>query len=470
MLVMRLEELAIKLQTARYDVRDTGRMLNECSEQLAATEKALNTTAANLKDANNKILNKICGEAKPGEMVEEKSDSETKTCSDCNFRLREAWLDEQDHKVMVKECQSHLAQAREDNRTASATARECLHQRNQLQKRLKGCELLIQDLRLQDPVAKEEQPEVRNQGCECISQSTESKKGKDATKRSVGKSSVPKERVATTDLADKQANMCVQQLKEVTANLTILETTLENCSSHLKQERADKSTVAERDEDCKRELSRSRDRLEKEGGSLIQCENQLKQTRSELSNAMKQCPDGSKSKPNAPESGLKDSNNDRPSSKSRDETAKLTRCNEELRTATDTIRWKTNQMEKCAENLVQARGKVQSLSASLLETESTQETIIFHLKSRYQKQVDDQTLYYEQKLEHAENENSLLVSIIKSIFVLFVVIVLYCLFFSVPYNLFLLLDSYSYRFRTFVGIRDRRVLYHVNFRRVRYPH
>jgi len=450
-------------------------MLSECSDQLAATRQSLNTTDTKLKDAVKVPNGRDRGKDKTGgKVVEHSSDSSAEKSSTCCRKLDEARADLHAQEMMMKNCSSRLAQARDDELAVAATAIECSHHRNWLQQQLEEYRALF----LQNPVAKEDLPGVKKQDCDCAERSTRPNKGKEI-RRAAESSTGPKETAETSDSANEQASSCVRRLTETQANLTVQETLLKNCSGRLKQERANKLAASATAKECARELDGSRDRLETKTATLAQCENELKQTKLALSNAMDRCPKGAKSKPEAFKAGLGEDESNRPncrSTKSKVESAKLTKCNNELTTALETVRWKTKQLEKCADNLVRARGEVQSLTTTLSETNSAHETIVENLQHRCHEQLEnvkDAMRYCQKEIEQvaaACEVDLLLVAINISILVIVVILLLYYwLFRVVGYNLLLLLANYNARwFQILMGIRGRLVLYRVNFARPRY--
>ena len=133
-MALRLEELAAKLQTARYDVRDTSRALSECSEQLVATRHSLNTAERKLENAR-KIPNEISrGKAdKAGEKVVKETPG---ICSIVCSKLEEIRANQRTQDMMIRNCSSRLDRSLEDERVAVAAAEKCSHERSRLQRQL----------------------------------------------------------------------------------------------------------------------------------------------------------------------------------------------------------------------------------------------------------------------------------------------------------------------------------------------
>lgn len=467
-LALRLEELAVRLQTARYGASDTARLLSECSEQLGATPYRLNATKVQLKTAKTVLNEKDCGKggSAGGKLTEDRSDFVPKIaiCSIACLKLEEMRSRQQIQETMINNCSIRLEQARNGELTAAVAAIECLHKRDRLQQLLKEC------------ADEEKLNEVKKQGCNCARESATSKNDIEAFRAAEPIKEGTMDQKEITDgfnSKNKTVISCTQQLTEARSNLTIRESMLENCSRDLKQERADRLAASETAVKCARELDGVRDRLgaKTTAIALAKCESQLKQSNLALSNAMNQCPRVSENKPEAPRAGHSDGECQSTKFK-----VELTRCNEELESTGETARWKTLQLDKCAENLVQTRREVQALTTLLKKTNSNHETVVKTLELSHREELKNLRFRHRQELEQAKaycyDVDLLLDLMTKSLAFIFVIAPVYFwlmfLILLVGYILYLTMGRYWPRYQNFVGVRDRQVLYRVNFRSPRH--
>ena len=462
------------MTAARYEAREMKRLLKDCSDQLAATKQTLHTAEKKLKDSSEVRNGTEYTREKIGEPVKATLDSATTEDSDCVRQLMEASANLQHQQMTLENCSSHLVQVRKDELTATATAKECSVHVKWLQQRL---EEYMQGEAEKDGLGK--------LGCNCGRRSKESKNVTNAFRTTEYRCDNNKEPVETgvnSDSANEQGGNCISQLTEARANLKTQEMWLRNCSSNLTQERKDKLSAAATAEECARQLNQSQHRLKVKTATLNQCQNQLKETHKNattISSALEHCGKDLISRQKVEQAGRKER-----STKMKGESAKLANCTEKLTTALDTVRWNTEQKNRCAESLVKARGEVQSLTTRLSETRTTienlklrqrdklqdtrsdYETVINNLKLRQQENLE--TVISNLQLRHEEEmgQAALLVPIYKSTFVVFLLFIYPCCIVKI-YNL-LAPTYYAHRFQNFIGIRGRHVLYRVNFRRPRY--
>ena len=471
-LAQRVEEYSIQLQTAGRDARDFQRMLTECSDRLSTTQQDLNDTETELKDSYEALSGGDRGRnTTGGKGVEKTSDS----ASAGKYGISGVQLEEvhgiEHAQEMMKNGSSHLTQDRDDELGMDLIATKSFPHTNWLQQPVEKYRAVFP----RTPVEKEKKLHgVKQQGCHC----DESRSGtkaeggeKTATGAKEADSALDSASDSATNSAKEQDRSCVRQLTEAQENLTIQEEMLRNCTGVLAAERQDKLRVMTTASGCTSELKWATQRLKTNTATLAECEERLKHVTTVLSNTMAQCAWRPKSKPKAPGAGLGngDDGGGCESPKARADRAKLARCSEELTAVEDAVRWKTKQLEKCAEDLLQARGEVFSLTASLAEASSTHEILVENLEHAHREQLDH--IMAELRLRHQEEleqtaagceVDSLLVPINKAIFVT-LLIVMYLWLIPVGHNPLLLLVNYSRRFQTFVGMQGRQVLYRVNF-------
>ena len=258
---------------------------------------------------------------------------------------------------------------------------------------------------------------------------------------------------------------CENQAKDIHKNLTTLSSSMEECAKDLKSRPKVEPTGCK---ECVRKLNQSEDHLKLKTSTLTKCENQLRDT----SSSLQQCTKDLKSRPKVEDIGLKkcECNDKQRSTKSKGETAKLTKCNEDLATATDTVRWKTQQLNKCADNLVKTRGEVQLLTARLSETYSDHYTTVKNLEIRHEEKLEniisDLQLRCQRSLDQAafdcntDERAELLLPICQSIFVvLLILLILVCLLHLIPEEFNPHRPTgfayYLYKLRYLIGIRGR---------------
>jgi len=426
-LARRMEEYATEIKAALQEARDSRRMLSECSERLAGTQHALNITETK--------LNETLPDKTGGKGVEKTSDFAESTPG---VHLEEVHCRPNKHaEEMMKSGSIHVTLERQNELGTAATATECLPHTNWLQQRL----------------------EVAKQVCS----SDESRNGTEA-EHGGETATGPKE---TFNSADEQDCSCSRQLTEAQANITVQEEMLRNCTELLAMERVDKRMLSVTASGCASELKWSTQRLKTKTATLTQCEGRLQHMTLVLPNAVNRCRRRSKSKPKI---GIGDGSISCELAKSTGDRTKLARCTEKLTTAEDAVRWKTKQQEKCAERLLKA-------TASLAEASSVHETDVENLELRHREKlaniITELRLRHQRELEEANagcEIDSPLIPITKTIFVMFLICIGYVWSISVVHYLLLLLPTnYSHWFRTLIGIRSRLVEYRVNFMN-RYRH
>lgn len=465
----RLEESSLKLATARFEIRNTLRTLNDCSDQLAETKHTLHATEIKLKDANDVLSRTKVDKCK---LAKAASNSATKEeDSSCTRQLAEARANLKTKETMLKNVSSHMTQEREDKLLAAATAEECSLHRKWLQQRLEEYMIGLP----QDPmiaVKGELPPETENRDCSCedtnaVLRTTET--GADKTTNRVEKVTNP------NSSSERAGSDCSRQLTEARADLKTRETLSRNCSRRLARERESRTKATRTAEACARQLNRSRCRPEP---TARECDARLNDTRKNLSaasDALKQCVNDLSASKEAERTVVRDCGK-RQSAKLKDVSAKLTKCDEELATAAETLRWKTKQNNKCAENLVQARGEVQSLTTQLTDTDLSCSQVVEGLQRRYQDSLADLELRHEQleqelkrTAQNCAGDDDLMM--LKSpVIKLFLVPLIFGGYYWLTLSLFFLLLWFGYyvmmnRFGTLLGIRGRRVEYGVHFRR-----
>jgi len=341
-----LEDKTMKLTAARYEIRDPLRRRNDCSEQLTATKHVLNSTEIKLKDTND-VLNRT--KADKCKQTKAASNSATEKDSGCIRQLAVAQSSLRAKETALRNVSSHLTQEHEAKLSAAATAEECSLHRKWLQQRLEEYMVFLS----QDSVAKGELLDTKKRGCNCKDKNpcfhaTES--GKDKTTNLVEKVVIP------YSSTEKDGN-CTQELKEARADLKTRKVVSRNCSRHLAEERKNKTKATATADACAQCTPIKRFAIQSgiEDLNAEQVQYPTEKGPEEInirvvrSGTLHQRLDASKME--RASAGVKDYS-ERESAKLKYMLAKLTECSEELATAGETVRWKTKQHNKCAENLV----------------------------------------------------------------------------------------------------------------------
>lgn len=459
-MAQRLEENTAKLTAARYEARNLTRTLVDCSDQLVTTKRHLHTTEKQLQDADEFLISfgKEYIRDSAGESIRRNT-----TTSDrkCRQELAEARSDLQTQKMTVQSCSSHLAQEREVKLSASATAEECSVQRTWLQREVEEYRALFS----RGAVEKVETTGVRNRGDNRHLPSADSSKVlKDShlAETESGKGE-------TADAVNTESSRCIQRLAEERAHLNAQEMTLKNCTRNLVQERQERFLAFDSTQECVRELNKSQHIAKFKTAALTQCEYQLKEAQhnfKNISEVLKMCEKELSSRSRAAVDWKKQAR------ECQGDPTKLTKCNEKLASASDTLRWKTQRLDECAENLVKTRGKVQKLKNVLAESESIQETIIENLNIRHQKELHDivESLHrrHNDELQKTTVDcalHQIWDPIYKWTSVILLMLVTFSFLLPLTVHLFLLLAHFvANTFGPLLGIRGRRVEFGVNFR------
>ena len=457
-LAERLEEGTLKLATARYEIRDARRKLSDYSDQLGTTKHALQATEIQLKDANDELNRTKRNQCKQTKIT---SNSPTEGNSSCIGQLMEAHADLKAKDVMLKDVSSHLTQLHEEKLLAAATAEECSLHRKWLQPQVEECMVISS----QDPVVKGNLSETKERGCSCEDTNTIAHCDGDKTTNS-------EEKFIARNLATEKDGNCTWQ----PGDLKTQEMMMGNCSRRLAQERESRLKVTATEKARARQINRVRSRLELKTVMLNECSMRLIEADENLTafaNALEHCAsDLSSLQVERASAGVRECG-DRQSAKLKDVSAKLAKCSEELTTAGETVRWKTQQNERCAENLVKERGRVQTLTTRLSDPELSCDHIIEQLRHRHQDLLDDLNLCHEREITErttqgcvADEDQPPVNSYIKLLIVpLIMEGYLWLIWLTSILLMWLVYHLMKNRFETFLGIRGRRVEYGVRFRR-----
>jgi len=134
----RLEENAIRLTEARYEARDTLRMLHDCNGQLTARMQALQTAETKLNEANDVLSAAKRHRGSTAEPREATFDTGTAGDSRLSLVQTAERANPKNQEMMLKTCSSQLAQERKDRLATLAAAQECTRQLKQSEHRLES--------------------------------------------------------------------------------------------------------------------------------------------------------------------------------------------------------------------------------------------------------------------------------------------------------------------------------------------
>jgi len=227
---------------------------------------------------------------------------------------------------------------------------------------------------------------------------------------------------------------CTLQLAAERAKLAACETVW----TKLEREQRDRAAVEASAEVCRRDLDRSR---QQGVAALEKCERRIAEAQLNATSSVDAC-----------------------RKQSAETAARLQKCGDELAAAGDTARSKAAQSDRCSQSLVDARSQLQTLSSRLAESQSSCDSEIRRRMIQHTVKIDSIVSDMEQR--HQE-EMELTSSVCASLFLLLVL----CLYFwLIPfvYRLVLSITANVFRFRNFVGLRNRESFYRVNFRSPRY--
>ena len=360
-----------ELTAAKHEVRDTKRMLGQCSDQLTDYKRRLNATETKLSDVTN---GPICSKYKQAKTA---SKSATEQDDNCTRQLVEARASLKNQELKLKNLSSHLTQERERRIAAASAVEECSWHRNRLQRQLvKYATVFSRDSETAD---EEEQRERKNQGCNCVLQSKYSNKATEKTRE-------PEEQVSSNPSTGDR-NSCVRQLAAARENLKVQEKLSKNCSRRLEEERRNKTTATAAAETCELELTKTRRRLDTKTSSLTKCDDHLKEVKRNLnmmSSARDQCAVDLMTEK---ESTRQLTEQDRQSTK--DLSSKLTKCSKELTKSAYTIHWMTPQLSRCSDNIAKARSEIQSLTVRLSDANTAKRRNPKKLKEINRRQSSD---------------------------------------------------------------------------------